>query len=447
MSDKLKQLIKQPRKGLLMLSLPMIIAFSVHTLFNIVDTFFVGRLGADAVAALTMAFPVQFLLIALGGGIGVGATSLISRRLGEKNKRAANKAAEHAIVFSVIVGILITILGIILTKPILLLMGAKGNYLEYGIQYLTVIFLGSLFMFFDFIANSVLRGEGDTKNPMKFMIIAMLINIALDPIFIFVLGLGVKGAAIATVISRFITALLIINHILIKKKSGFDIRLKHFKYSWNTLKNILIVGVPTSISQMTMVVGFMILNWLVSRFGAIGISAIGLGHRVESLIILPLIGLSAGAITVAGYFKGAKEYKKLKSIINFSFSISTAWMTLSGILLFIFAKPMISFFINNPEVILTGTNYLRFVVFSFPFAALGIISIAIFQGIGRGLPGMVMNTLRTIVIVLLISLVLMDVYGYGIEAIFISILVANVISGVISSIWLKLSTRKFLRTA
>ena len=199
--NKIDEFIKAPKKALFTLALPIIIAMLVQIMYNIVDTAFVGRLGAEAIAALTFSFPIFFVLIALNSGIGVGISSYISRLLGAKNKKEAENAASHGLLISLLFAFIIFFIGIATLKPLFVIFGAADSVLELSIDYMSIILLGVFFMFPAYVINSIFSSQGDTKTPMKIQISALFLNIILDPIFIYVLGLGVRGAAIATVIS------------------------------------------------------------------------------------------------------------------------------------------------------------------------------------------------------------------------------------------------------
>ena len=201
MKNKVDEFISNPRKALYKLAWPMLIAMLVQTLYNVVDTAFVGRLGADSIAALTFSFPLFFILIGINSGIAVGMSSRISRFMGEKNKEGAKNTAMHGILLGIFFFIISVVLGLIFIRPMFNLFGATPAVIELAVDYFSIVLMGSIFMFSAYIINNIFVSQGDTKTPMKIQIFTLLLNIVLDPIFIYVLGLGVKGAAIATVIS------------------------------------------------------------------------------------------------------------------------------------------------------------------------------------------------------------------------------------------------------
>ena len=200
-NNRVDQFIENPRKALIKLSLPIVVAMVVQIMYNIVDTAFVGRLGAEAIAAFTFSFPLFFILISLNSGIGIGVNSVISRYLGSKNQEGAENAAVHGILISLFFGLIIIVIGMLTLKPLFLLFGATENVLNLAMGYMLVILLAVIFIFPSFVLNSIFSAQGDTKTPMKVQILALLSNIILNPIFIYVLGYGVVGAAVATLIS------------------------------------------------------------------------------------------------------------------------------------------------------------------------------------------------------------------------------------------------------
>ena len=230
-SDRAEELMKDPKKGLFKLALPIMAAMVIHTLFNVVDTFFIGRIGPEAIAALTLSFPIVFLMIAFAGGISTGVTSLVSRFIGANNKRGADNAAEHGIILALLIALVFTSIGLLFNEQIFSFFGLTGLTLEYSIAYMNVIFAGSVFMFFTFFAGAILRGEGDAKTPTKIISASLILNMILDPIFIYTMGLGVSGAAIATVLSRAIASLFLI-YFLFVKKGSFVLSTRPLRTCW-----------------------------------------------------------------------------------------------------------------------------------------------------------------------------------------------------------------------
>src|SRR5512136_111806 len=231
MKDRVDEFIGNPKRALFVMAGPVTIAMFVQTMYNLVDTAFVGRLGAESIAALTFAFPLFFIIIGLNSGIGVGINSVISRRLGAKDKDGAENSAVHGLVVTVIFGLALLTVGLPAQKTLFLLLGARGHVLDLSMSYMTVIWLGIIFMFPAYAMNSIFSAQGDTRTPMIVQTSALVLNAILDPIFIYPLGFGVQGAAIATVIALAVSLLMYV--FFIRRRSDLKIDFRRFRFSFS----------------------------------------------------------------------------------------------------------------------------------------------------------------------------------------------------------------------
>lgn len=436
-SKRAEELMRDPRRGLFKLAIPIMVGMIAHTLFNIVDTIFVGRLGAEAIASVTIAFPIAFIIIAIGSGVGIGSTSLVARLIGAKKKGAADSAAENALVLALIISVIITIVGILTSRPLFVLMGVTGNVLEMSVSYINIIFSGMVFMLPMMILASILRGEGNAKTPMKIMTMISILNAVFDPIFIYLLGYGVPGAAIASVIARFIGSFVMFHIFFIRKSTYVELTFRKFRMDWKIVKDIFGVGIPASLSQISMSVGMLIFNVFLIAFGSVFVAAYGLGLRIDMLILLPIIGISSGLITMVGMYVGANNPEKAKWVTKYAMKVSLVIMGLAGVIFFFIAEYLMMVFTTDPQVIMSGAEYLRIVVISYPFAAIGITVHSSFQGAGKGIPALVLTLLRVILLSVPIAYVLTFVYGFGPTGVWIGISLASIISAVVGLIWYK----------
>ncbi|NIO22995.1 MAG: MATE family efflux transporter [Candidatus Aenigmarchaeota archaeon] len=437
MSKRAEELMSDPRRGLFKLAIPIMVGMLAHTLFNIVDTIFVGRLGAEAIASVTIAFPIAFIIIAIGSGVGIGTTSLVARLIGAKRKRMVDSAAENAIILSIILSIIITVAGIVTSRPLFVLMGVTGNVLEMSVSYINIIFSGMIFMLPMMILASILRGEGNAKTPMKIMITTSILNAVFDPVFIYLLGYGVPGAAMASVLARLIGSLVMFHIFFIKRSTYVELSFRKFRMNWNIIKDIFSVGIPASLSQMSMSAGLLILNVFLIALGSVYVAAFGLGFRVDMLILLPIFGISSGLITMVGMYVGARNFERAKWITKYAMKISVVIMGLVGLLFFLIAEYLMMIFTNDPQVIMSGAEYIRIVVLSYPFAAIGITVYSSFQGAGKGIPALVLTLLRVILLSVPIAYALTFVYGFGATGVWIAVSSASIISAVVGLIWYK----------
>ncbi len=437
--NKVDSFIKHPRKALFILAMPIVIGMMVQSLYNIVDTAFVGRLGSDAIAALTFAFPMFFILIAVNSGIGVGMSSRISRYLGAKNKTAAENTAMHGILISFITGLLLFVLGMIFLKPLFSLFGAYNSVLELSISYMSIVLMGIFFMFPAFVMSGIFSAQGDTKTPMIVQTIALVINIILDPIFIFVLDMGVGGAALATVTSFTTTFFIFI--FLLKKRSYLNLNFKSFRFSWHLSKEIFKVGAPASIMMLLMSISFIFLNRFMAHFSMETVAMFGIVFRLNSLAFMPIAGFAMGAMTLVGMFYGAKRYDLLKDIIWFAIKIGVAFTAFMGALFFIFPQMFLRIFTPDQNIISMGVPFVRIFVIELPLAATSMFISRSLQGLGLGLPGLVINSVRMILVAIPIAYFFVFIMEYGYLSIAVSTIIGAALSTIVAVIWLTLKLR------
>jgi putative MATE family efflux protein len=425
---KLDKFIENPKKALIVLSGPLIIGMIAQTLYNVIDTAFVGRIGADALASITFSFPLFFILIALNAGIGSGTTSRIARYLGEKNIKDAENTAMHGILMNISIGAIILILAPFFLKPILILFGAEGNILQLSIDYMLIIIYGIFFMFLVQAFSNIFSGQGDTKTTMKVQIFALLINIILDYIFIFEFGLGVKGAALATIISFFIAFII---YLFYMKKSILKINFKKFKYNKEIVKDIVNVGFPASLMMLLLSVYVIFINKYMVYFSYKHVAAFGIASRIDSIAMLPIVGLGIALITLVGMFYGAKRLDLVKEISWFSLKIGVLFSIIMALFFLFLLEPIYLIFTKDAEVIKYGVEYMKINLITFPLMAIGMMISRIMQGIGLGKPGLIINLIRVFVLAIPIAYVSIFIFGYG----HVSIAWAGVLGGLGSSIF------------
>ncbi len=397
-------------KTILKTSVPMMVAFLLQSAFNIVDAFFVGKISAEALAAVSISFPVVFLIISLGSGVGAGVTSVTARYVGAKEIKEANNVAEHAILAAVVVGAFLTLAGILASPVLFDWIGAKGDLKILAMDYINILLFFAPLMLLAFIGNSILRGEGDMNTPMKMMGFSAILNVILDPIFIFTLGLGVRGAAIATVISRAVGLSLILYHIL-SGKSWIKLNLKDFRYNPRYIREIFSVGIPSSLSNISMSVGIFLLTVIVGFFGTDALAAYGIGFRLDSLAMLPGLGVSIAVISIVGQSIGAGKIERARESALKAGFMSIAFMSLIGVVFYIFAADIISLFNNEPGVIEHGTSLLHILPFSYLVIGLAMTMSSAFLGSGRATLALVVTLLRVIVFTVPAAYLLSLEYG------------------------------------
>ena len=395
---------------LLRFSLPATTGMLVMATYNIVDTIFVGLLGSEAIAALSVAFPFQMLLGALGIGTGVGAASLISRSLGAGDKEMATRAVGQVISLSLIYGLLVALLGFYFLEPILVIFGATPDILALTGEYMIVITSGSVMFFLIMSLNNVVRGEGNPKLSMYVMIISALVNIALDPIFIFALGMGVQGAAVATVLAKIIGVLLML-HYFLSGKGEIKIGFSCLKVNVETIRKIYVIGFPAMILQVSTNLSLVIANNVLAVYGHLPIAALGLVFRLFMFALMPVIGVAQGMLPIIGFNFGAGKMDRVREVLLRGVTLSVAIATFFGLLYFIWPGLFISIFTSEQELISLGSRALRIMVIMFPLIGAQIIFSTYFQAAGRGLPSLILSILREVILFIPFLLILSSVMG------------------------------------
>jgi putative MATE family efflux protein len=441
MSERIGELMKNPRRGLFTLAGPIMVSMFFSMLLNFVDFFFVGGLGPNALAGLQISFPLFFALIAIGSGVGIGTTSLIARRLGERNKKWAEETALHGLLLAMVIAILPTSMALF-AGPLSSNLGGGPEASLFAAQYMQIILAGSLVFFLVFSMQSILQGEGDTKTPMKLAIVFTVSNIILDPIFIYTLGMGVQGAALATVLSEGIALALYFWHIIFSKRSYLKIKPREFIYTPQIIKNILKVGFPATVAQIGLSIAVGGVNAILSGFGDPAISAYGIGFRVDSLAILPLLGLGAGVVPMVGYFRGAKDYPGARRVYRLALKIGMAFALATGVLIFLLAGVLPRIFTSDPGILGMASDYLRVVAFAYPFIGMAIILSSAFQGMGKGMPSLIITMTRAILVVIPVAYYLAYRTDLGVLGVWVGITVSAVFSGTAAFAWIEDYFRK-----
>lgn len=364
------------------LAIPTVISMLVTSVYNMADTYFVSQINTEASAAVGIVFPIMTIIQALGFTLGMGAGSLISRKLGEKDNNAANQTASVAFFTSFIVGLFITILGNVFSTSFMKIVGASESVLPYARSYGKYIFYGAPFMCASFVLNNILRSEGKAFFSMIALTTGGILNIILDPIFIFLLKMGISGAAIATLISQTISFFILLSWFL-RRKAICLISLRLISNQITTLKNVVITGLPSLSRQGLASVATILLNRACASYGDGAVAAMAIVTKIVMFIASIMIGIGQGFTPVAGYNYGAKRYDRVKKAYWFTVFSS---MTILGIFAFfgvIFAKEIITFFRNDLEVIKVGTVALRWQIAVLPLHSLIVTTNMLLQATGN----------------------------------------------------------------
>ena len=432
--EKKKDLFELPvRKGILTLAIPMMLSGFLQNAFSLVDMFFVGKLGTSSLAALSISGFILGILIIGISGITAGTVTLIAHFKGKREDENANMVIWQTIFLSLILWIFSIIIGVFFTEKLLLLFGAKGDVVKKGNDYLRVSFLLSGVIFIFISLNQALRGAGDAKTPLKILLISNLLNVALDPFFIFGISffpeLGVTGSAIATVISRFVGLVLTIS-ILSKKSYYLKLSFHYFKVLPKFINRILKIGFFTSFQFFLRNLSLLFLTKIVSVFGAKGIASYGVGSRLRMVLMIIIFGFSNAAGVLVGQNMGAKNEEKAKMTLFESLKICQLIILPFELSLLLFAPFITGIFTKDAEIIRITSNFLRFQAVSFPFLATSILTNRSLTGAGDTAFPTTFVGLYTFFLRIILSYFLAIKTPYGINGVWLSIAITDVLMAI-----------------
>jgi len=423
------------------LSIPTTIGMLANSLYNIIDTIFIGKgVGTLAIAAIGIVFPIQMIIMALAQLIGLGAASMISRSLGKKDFDRAGLTTGNSFIAITILGIVFSVAVVVFVSPILRLFGATENIIPYARDYLSIISFG--FVYFPFLVstNNLIRAEGDAKNSMVILLLATISNIILDPIFIFVFKLGIKGAAYATIIAQFIGFTYAVLYYL-RRKSSIKIKIHHFKLKFSVVKEMISLGFASFIRQVS--TSFLIIlvnNSLRFYSGDIAIAAYSIVNKIAMFVTMPLFGIVSGVQPMIGYNYGAMKMNRVKESLKVSILSTVVIGLFFSILSLVFPTPIISIFSNDPELISNGAFPLRMIILLFPLIGFQFIGAGFFQSIGKARPSIILSLTRQVIF--LLPLILLLPLLWGLNGIWIAFPIADLLAIITTGIFLYRELKK-----
>ena len=430
-------------KLLIKLSLPATIGMIVNALYNIIDTIFIGQgVGVLGIGGLTIAFPIQMMIMAVAQMIGIGAASAISRNLGAKDIERADHVAGNSFLAVTILGVLICILGSIFVEPLLRLFGATDSLLPYAKEYIQVILWGSIYFPFVVSANNLIRAEGNAKVAMFSMLIGTILNIFLDYIFIFPLDMGIRGAALATILSQFVSLIYILIYIY-GGNSSLKVKRHHLKPDMGIMVEMVTVGFPAFARQFAgSLVAIVVNHSLIFYGGELAISIFGVINRVTMFLFMPLFGIVQGMQPIAGYNYGAKRIDRVKEVLKLSIIYTTVFATFSTLIGELFPGAIFGMFNGDPQLIAQGVNALRITIAMVPIIGVQIVGASLFQSLGKALPSLILSLLRQVFLLIPLVLILPKLFDLGLLGIWLAIPLADLLSTLITIVLLKSEMRK-----
>jgi putative MATE family efflux protein len=441
-AGRVDDFIANPRAAVWKLAVPLMLGMVFQTLYSVVNMIFVGWLGGEAIAALTFNMPLVFFSIGITFGLGIGATSVIAQFLGARDKRSADNTAEHALLVALLLGVVVTVTGQVLRRPIFVLLGAPPEVLEPAVHYFSIINLGFIFTILTVQFRAILSGEGDTRTPIRFQVVGTLLNIALDPLLIFYVGLGIAGAAWATLISQFVVFMAFMHFLFVRRGSYLELRPADFAFSAPLVRQVLRIGIPASGSMVIMSVGGMFFNRIIAVFGSHAVAGYGVGGRLDQIYFLPTMALASSMVTLTGMFYGAGRIDLIRRTLNYTLVRGEIIALVAGAVFYVFSPQIFRIFTQDQDVIEAAVGYIRIMVFAFPFITVGMIGGQVFQGLGEGMPGLLLTSMRVIVVSGVLAYVFVYVLHLGLRSVWVALAFASFFTSLIAVTWI---TRRLRR--
>lgn len=421
------------KKLIIKMSLPAMLSMIVQALYNVVDSIFVGKISEQALTALSIAFPIQLIIVAIFVGLGIGLNSFMSRKLGEGNKDAAINAAEHGFAIGIVLWIVLAICSAFIPKMFLKMFTDDHVVLEYAIEYTTIVMLFSFGSIISEVCMNILRATGDMVSSMKIQLVGAITNMVIDPFFIFGLfffpELGVRGAAIATVIGQ-ISAMLFALKLVLRNKNGLKLNIKKFHYNKNITVEIFKVGIPAMFMQMLGSIMISGLNLILAGFSGTAVAVFGVYFKLQSFIFMPVFGLTQGLMPIVGYNYGAKNKHRVLEAVKYGCIFACLIMLVGTAVFQIFPRQLLMLFSSTPQMQLIGVKCLRIISIGFVLAGVAIVLSTVFQALGDAHVSLFISFSRQIVILVPVAYILSKLIG--LSGVWIAFPIAEVACVIIS---------------
>ncbi len=435
-AERLDRFAANPRRALWVLAMPILIGMSIQTLYMIVDMFFVGLISPEALTALAFNMPLVFLAMGVTFGLGTGITAVIAQAIGARDRRRADASAEHAVLIGGLVAVVTTGSALGFGVPLLHLLGVPEELVPMAWSYFRVLACGYPFMVLAVFFRSILSGEGNVKTPVIIQGGATLLNIALDPLFIFTFGLGVAGAALATIVSQAVAALIFVYLLFVARHSFVRFNFRSFRYDRRIARSICIIGLPASLSFLVMSTGGGVFNRILVEHTPDAVAALQIGSRLDHVVILPQVAIASGLVTLVGMFYGARRSDLLHAVVRYAMTRTLFISVAIAAGFFALAPRLIALFTDSAGIQELGVSYLRVVVFAYPFIGVSILTGRSLQGLGRGAPELWLSLLRVFLISAPLAWTLTFWVRLPVEWVWYSSLAGTVISALVALVWL-----------
>ncbi|WP_458403281.1 MATE family efflux transporter [Methanobrevibacter sp.] len=436
----------EPEIAVRKLAIPIMISMLLTASYNIIDGVWIAGLGQAAIAGVGFVTPIFMILNGVSVGLGNGATSSISRAIGARNHEGANKSATHSLLIFLVASIILSLILLVIQEPLLKTYGASGQSLVEGIKYGTPLFIGLFAFMFANGCSGILRGEGDMKRAMYAIIVSVVLNFILDPVFIYVLNLGSAGASLATIVSSFASAIVILYWILIKKDTYVDVNFKGFKFEAAVAKDILKVGIPASLDMFMMSIAMSFyLVFISSVGGEYGIAAFTSGQRLYLFGIMPLTAIASAVAAVSGSAYGARNWDYLSRTHTYGTKFAMMFSVAIMLILVIFAPQLALIFAYTPEtsvLIPEITRFLQIACLGLLLVGIGMPSSFMYQGIGRGTTSLAWTIIRELIFTVSFTYLFGIVLNWGLVGIWIGLAVGRILASILNFCYAKYTLRK-----
>ena len=433
MSKPIK-LTKDPIWSLLRkVTIPASVGSLFQTFYNLVDTWFAGRIAAEAIGAIAKSFPIYFTIIAVGVGLGAATNALIGNSIGEKKERVASMYVAQSLIFALTISVFVTLFGLNVSNYLLGVMGSDANGIALTREYLDIIFYGTFIVLIQISLNGTLNAQGDTKSYRNVLIFSFFLNIFLNPLFIwgygFVPAFGIAGLAIATVISQSIGTIYLaykVNNCKIREYLKLQCFFPKFEY----LKTLTTQSVPVMFSMLFIGVGIFNILYFIGQFGELATAGYGAALRVEQVFLLPVIGLNTAVLSIGGQNFGAKAYDRIRELYTKALLFGSSFMAVSGIIIFFGAEFFVSLFTDNQEAVISGATYLKVAALIGPIYPVFFITTAVFQAVKKPLYSLYLSILRLTAFPFFSLWYVINIRGGDYEDIFYTIMATNWAMGI-----------------
>ena len=440
-NENIELITGDPKKAIIKLSIPIFITLIISFVYNLIDTVWVAGLGPNALSAIAFVTPIYMLLISIGSGIGAGASSLISISIGAEDHRRANKIGLHALLLGGVLSIIPALLVLFYLKPILIFVGA-GDVLSYAMDYAYIMFLFIFAIIFSNMGSYLFRAEGNAKRATHAVFLSAFLNIILDPIFIYILNLGMKGAALSTVVSVLISCIIMAYWIWIKKDNYLELTYKHFKLDLNIIKEIIGLAIPSTL-QITVISALnLLINLMITQASnSVSVGVFTVSMQAIQFTVIPLNAIATALLTVAGISYGAKNFKNLRIAHSYSIRIGFLLAIGTAILMLIFAPHIATIFsYSNKSVGLTPKITSALYILSLYVIVMphGIMSTTLFRAIGKGLYSLILTILTSLLLQLVCILILCFILGWGLNGIYAGLIFGSSLGSLVGYVWAKI---------